>query len=170
MLIKKLRLQRGWSQEHLSQVSGISVRTIQRIERGQKAGLESLKSLAAVFEIDITSLQPEADMTSNHIPSEHSSGLDRSSQLQVTIEEQRAMEYVQGLKAFYGHLATYIIVNIVLLAVNWFITPGYFWVLWVMMGWGIGLASHAVATFELFNFFDADWEKREIEKRLGRDL
>ena len=169
MLIKKLRLQRGWSQEHLSQVSGLSVRTIQRIERGQKAGLESLKSLAAVFEVDISSLRQEVDMTTQASQASTTDIHDKVA-IQVTMEEQRAMEYVQGLKAFYGHLATYLIVNIVLFAVNWFITPGYLWVLWVMMGWGIGLASHAVATFELFNFFDADWEKREIEKRLGRDL
>ncbi|REL28668.1 helix-turn-helix domain-containing protein [Thalassotalea euphylliae] len=166
MLIKKLRLQRGWSQEHLSQVSGLSVRTIQRIERGQKAGLESLKSLAAVFELDISSLQQEVDMTTQASTAD----TDNKAGIQVTLEEQRAMEYVQGLKAFYGHLATYIIINIVLFAVNWLITPGYLWVLWVMMGWGIGLISHAVATFELFNFFDAEWEKRQIEKRLGRDL
>ena len=169
MLIKKLRIQRGWSQEHLSQVSGLSVRTIQRIERGQKAGLESLKSLAAVFEVDISSLQQEADMTTQASQAS-TTDINNKTAIQVTMEEQRAMEYVQGLKAFYGHLATYIIVNIVLFAVNWFITPGYLWVLWVMMGWGVGLASHAVATFELFNFFDAEWEKRQVEKRLGRDL
>lgn len=34
-MVKKLRLQRGWSQDHLSQLSGLSVRTIQRIEKGQ---------------------------------------------------------------------------------------------------------------------------------------
>ena len=33
MLIQKLRLQRGWSQEQLAELSGLSVRTIQRIER-----------------------------------------------------------------------------------------------------------------------------------------
>ncbi len=35
MLIQKLRLQRGWSQEDLAALSGLSVRTIQRLERGQ---------------------------------------------------------------------------------------------------------------------------------------
>jgi len=43
MLIQKLRLQRGWSQEQLAELSGLSVRTIQRIERGQPASIESLK-------------------------------------------------------------------------------------------------------------------------------
>ena len=40
MLVQKLRLQRGWSQEQLAELSGLSVRTIQRIERGQVASTE----------------------------------------------------------------------------------------------------------------------------------
>ncbi len=40
-------------------MSGLSLRTIQRIESGNKASLESLKSLAAVFEIDISTLEQE---------------------------------------------------------------------------------------------------------------
>lgn len=42
MLVQKLRLQRGWSQEQLATVGGLSVRTIQRIERCQSASLETL--------------------------------------------------------------------------------------------------------------------------------
>jgi transcriptional regulator with XRE-family HTH domain len=45
MIIRKLRLQKGWSQEHLSQISGLSTRTIQRIERGHKASLEFIRML-----------------------------------------------------------------------------------------------------------------------------
>ena len=62
VLIQKLRLQKGWSQEQLAELSGLSVRTIQRIEQGQKASTETLKSLAAVFETDFSSLQAESDM------------------------------------------------------------------------------------------------------------
>ena len=72
MIVRKLRLERGWSQEQLAQMSGLNIRTIQRIERGQNAGLESLKSLAAVFEIDLSQLQPEPPMEtaipSNPVP------------------------------------------------------------------------------------------------------
>ena len=32
MLIQKLRLQRGWSQQQQADLSGLSVRTIQRLE------------------------------------------------------------------------------------------------------------------------------------------
>ncbi len=46
-LVQKLRLQRGWSQEQLAELSGLSVRTIQRLERGQPASVVSLKDNAA---------------------------------------------------------------------------------------------------------------------------
>lgn len=59
MVIKKLREQKHWSQEQLSILSGISIRTIQRIESGDRASLESLKALAAVFDTDIETLQKE---------------------------------------------------------------------------------------------------------------
>ena len=62
MLIQKLRLQRGWSQEQLADLSGLSVRTIQRLERGQTASVESLKALGAAFEMDFSDLkEPEMD-------------------------------------------------------------------------------------------------------------
>jgi transcriptional regulator with XRE-family HTH domain len=56
-VIKNLRRSKGWSQAQLAEFSGLSIRTIQRIERGHKAGLESLKCLAAVFEVDLQSIQ-----------------------------------------------------------------------------------------------------------------
>ena len=54
MLVQKLRLQRGWSQQQLAELSGLNVRTIQRIEKGQEPSVESLKSLAAVFNVDFS--------------------------------------------------------------------------------------------------------------------
>jgi DNA-binding XRE family transcriptional regulator len=57
MLIQKLRLQRGWSQEQLADVSGLSVRTIQRLEGGQPGSLESMNALAAVFDVDLDQLK-----------------------------------------------------------------------------------------------------------------
>jgi transcriptional regulator with XRE-family HTH domain len=59
MLIQKLRLRRGWSQQQLAELSGRSVRTVQRLERGQPASMESLKALGAAFEIDFSRLIPK---------------------------------------------------------------------------------------------------------------
>ncbi|RTE86518.1 MULTISPECIES: helix-turn-helix domain-containing protein [Gammaproteobacteria] len=59
MIVKQLREKRKWSQEQLAVMSGLSTRTIQRIESGNKASIESLKALASVFEVDISKLQEE---------------------------------------------------------------------------------------------------------------
>lgn len=53
MDLRRLRLGRGWSQEHLAEVSGLSVRTIQRIENGGQPGLASLAALRRVFGSDV---------------------------------------------------------------------------------------------------------------------
>ena len=65
MNIQQRRLEKGWSQEELARHSGLSTRTIQRIEGGQKAGLESLKCLATVFETSISTLMQEQTSRSN---------------------------------------------------------------------------------------------------------
>lgn len=62
MILKQLRLSRHLSQEQLAQMSGLNVRTIQRIESGKDASLESLKCLASVLEVDISTLNQEKFM------------------------------------------------------------------------------------------------------------
>ncbi len=56
MIVRRLRDKKGWSQEQLAEFSGLSLRTIQRVEAGNKASMETLKSLAATLEVDITKL------------------------------------------------------------------------------------------------------------------
>jgi len=62
MILKELRISRHLSQEQLAQMSGLNVRTIQRIESGSKASIESLKCIAAVFEVDVSTLNQETFM------------------------------------------------------------------------------------------------------------
>jgi transcriptional regulator with XRE-family HTH domain len=59
MILKQLRIGRHLSQEQLAQMAGLNVRTIQRIESGQNASLESLKCLASALEVDIETLNQE---------------------------------------------------------------------------------------------------------------
>lgn len=53
---RSLRLARAWSQEQLAELSGLSVRTVQRIENGDQPSLETLSALAAVFEGSVADL------------------------------------------------------------------------------------------------------------------
>lgn len=66
MILKQLRLSRNFSQEQLAQMSGLNVRTIQRIESGHKASVESMKCLAAVLEVEISTLEQEKFMIDKH--------------------------------------------------------------------------------------------------------
>lgn len=159
MLIQKLRLQRGWSQQQLADLSGLSVRTIQRIEQGQVASNESLKSLAAVFEIDFSTLQEPGMNTTAP-----------ASTAAFNAEEALAFAQVRKLKGFYLHLAQYVVVVTLLLAINLWTRPQYLWVGWVAMGWGIGVLFHGLRIFERYSPFGAQWEKKQVEKRVGRKI
>jgi len=54
--LRELRAARQWSQEQLAKLSGLNLRTIQRLESGAKISTESLRALAAVFEVPAESL------------------------------------------------------------------------------------------------------------------
>ena len=54
--LRALRAARQWSQEQLAQLSGLNLRTIQRLEAGAKVSTESLRALAAVFDVPAESL------------------------------------------------------------------------------------------------------------------
>ncbi len=56
--LKQLREQRAWSQEHLAALTGLSVRTIQRLETNGAAAHESRLALAAAFGLDPADLAP----------------------------------------------------------------------------------------------------------------
>lgn len=58
--LKSERRKRSWSQEHLAAASGISARTVQRLERGGKATSSSLAALAATLALSVDALTASA--------------------------------------------------------------------------------------------------------------
>jgi hypothetical protein len=51
-------------------------------------------------------------------------------------------------RSFYAHLGPYVVVNLFLVMLYLLTSPGgYFWPIWPMMGWGVGLGIHAWAAF-----------------------
>ncbi len=51
-VIRAFRELRGWSQETLCTLSGLNVRTIQRIECGQPSDLDTRRAIARAFDIE----------------------------------------------------------------------------------------------------------------------
>ena len=158
MIIRKLRLEQGYSQEQLADMAGISVRTLQRIERGASASPETLKCLAAVLDVDQRDLRKDAIMPAS----------DQTTLPELAAEEREAMEYVRDIQGFYSHLAQYVVVMVLLIGINLWTSPGFFWAIFPAIGWGLGVAVHGLSVFEVINLFGRDWEKRQIAKRLGR--
>jgi transcriptional regulator with XRE-family HTH domain len=72
MNLRELRKEKGWSQGYLSDLTGLSVRTIHRIENGQVTpSAESAKALAAVFDVPFAEFLSLAKDSS---PSEQQAG------------------------------------------------------------------------------------------------
>ncbi|MGK2742236.1 2TM domain-containing protein [Tepidicaulis sp. LMO-SS28] len=158
MLIRKLRLEKGLSQEQLASMAGISTRTLQRIERGAAASPETLKCLGAVLDISFSDLREETGMSSQ--TPHTASGLSE--------QEREAMEYVRDIKSFYTHAIQYAVVMSGLALLNLWTSPGFWWVIYPAIGWGIGVALHGLSVFEVFDLFGREWEKRQIARRLRR--
>jgi hypothetical protein len=66
--------------------------------------------------------------------------------------------------SFRAHLTAYLIVNAGLVAINLVTSPGYFWAIWPIIGWGLGLAAHWVAIYHLVG----DTRERMVEEELRR--
>ena len=99
-----------------------------------------------------------------------STAIDTLTSPGISHEEMLAFNHVRKLKGFYIHLTQYLIIIPALFALNIWQTIGYFWAVYPALGWGLGLLLHALVVFERFSPFGADWEKKQVEKRLGRKL
>lgn len=109
MDIKDLRLQKGYSQEELANLTELSTRTIQRIEKENKASKDSLNKIANVFGYTYEELV-------EYIKKEDS----------------------QTITPKYDKkLLTFILVNIMLFIINITTTPEHLWFIYPLLGWGI---------------------------------
>ncbi|MEH6525963.1 MAG: 2TM domain-containing protein [Sneathiella sp.] len=163
MNIQQRRLDKGWSQEYLAQVSGLSVRTVQRIEGGQRAGLETLKSLAAAFETDVADLAQEPKPMIKNNP-------EKSKSKSQTRDDQQALEYVENLKGFHLNWIMAAILIPCLYIFNLYDSSEYPWILWVIGGWGLGIALHAVVVFGQYKLLGRKWERQALDKYRNRQV
>jgi DNA-binding XRE family transcriptional regulator len=55
--VKAFRNAKAWTQDELASVSGVGLRTVQRIERGKHASAQTLKAVAAAFDVEVGELE-----------------------------------------------------------------------------------------------------------------
>jgi transcriptional regulator with XRE-family HTH domain len=179
MDIQKLRTDRGWTQEQLALHSGLSPRTIQRLESGNAATLESLKCLAAVFDTSVTNLMQEPKMIPTSNPYEKTDNPEAEAtadekspgqNLGQTFQQRKeaeAIDYVQNLKGFHLNWLCFLVIIPFLYALNLYVSPNDIWIGWVIVPWAFSIALHAIVLFGLFGLFGAKWEQRQFQKRMG---
>ncbi len=89
------------------------------------------------------------------------------------IELEIAKERVKKIKSFYGHLAAYVIVNIVIIFINisdlkagetYFQLKNFS----TAFFWGIGLMAHAGSVFVPNWIFGQNWEKRKMKELMDK--
>lgn len=81
----------------------------------------------------------------------------------------RARKRVRRLRDFYVHVAIYVVVIGGMAVLNWIFSPTFWWVAFPAVGWGIGLAAHAVSVLFEDSLFGAAWEERKTRELLERD-
>ena len=92
--VKILRNQKGWSQSELAALSGLSVKTIQRLEHGQGApSLDTAKALASIFDRPFSDFLPAAPPTEKSVQ-RHS---DSAEPNEITSSQESADVYANML-------------------------------------------------------------------------
>lgn len=117
--IRQLREARGWSQEHLAEVAGLSARTVQRIEAEGNASPESRMALAAALGVAAADLGIEAPAILAAIPAKNATPKRPGSWLR--------------------HLTIFLIVCTGLVVFDVVNHGAITWSKWPLLGWGIGL-------------------------------
>lgn len=86
--VRLQREKRNWTQEHLAAVSGVSTRTVQRLERSGVHSAETLSAIAEAFDTDVQDVLEEVQRLSQKTTAEQADDLkkelDRFFLLQLT--------------------------------------------------------------------------------------
>jgi hypothetical protein len=80
---------------------------------------------------------------------------------------EKAKQRVEAKLGFYIHLGVYLLVNALLVILNVTIAKGYFWAIWPIAGWGLGLIIHGIIVYSYTS--GSTLKKRMIEKEMEKE-
>ena len=73
------------------------------------------------------------------------------------------------LKDLYANLGTYFTVNGLLFLVNFLTSPGEWWVLYPLIGWGVCLTINILDTIVKITGFWDKWEENKTEELIRKE-
>lgn len=81
----------------------------------------------------------------------------------------RAEERVNLKIKFYRNLKAYVITNAVLAIINGLFTPEFWWVMFPLFFWGIGVIADFLKTYVFIDDFDSEsYRERKIQEEMER--
>lgn len=72
-----------------------------------------------------------------------------------------ALKRLKAKRDFRTHVAAYVVVNLALIGIWWFTGRGFYWPIFVILGWGIGVA---------LNGWDVYFRKPITEAQIDREI
>ncbi|CAI1566542.1 anaerobic benzoate catabolism transcriptional regulator [Serratia quinivorans] len=150
--IRQLRLDKGWSQEQLATIAGLSTRTVQRIENGEQASLETLTAIASAMGLQIGDLYQPAQQDNS----------DNNNQAEQAIRRQ-----VEAETKLLSMAVRFACIGLMLFAINWFTHPQYLWSLWAIGGMSIALVMRATRTLLLRDAIGR-WQQQRLAQKIRR--
>ena len=76
---------------------------------------------------------------------------------------EAAVKRVKARRDFKTHVVAYVLVNAMFVVIWAMSGRGYFWPIWIIGGWGIGLAMNAWAVY-----FEKPISEDEIRREMGQ--
>lgn len=127
--IAEIRRSKGWTQERLAAESSVTVRTIQRMEAGQDASMDTLSKIAAALQV------PVGELFASVQTPQFQASVDGLEQRMAQQQEQRD-SYTKGVVLIYRGVGIVLVFATVILAfsMNW----GWFSWLVIPVYWGAG--------------------------------
>ncbi|WP_404288234.1 helix-turn-helix domain-containing protein [Glutamicibacter arilaitensis] len=156
--IAELRRAKGWTQERLATESSITVRTVQRLEAGNDASLETLSLIAKALDVQVGEL-----FISVQTPrfSEAVDGLES----RTRVDQERRDSATQGIVLIYRGLGILVTFATLILA-----TVGNFgWYIWLLIPayWAVGrLLLEAVFRLRIDPKLDAKYPLSMANRKL----
>jgi len=81
----------------------------------------------------------------------------------------RAEERVDRKIKFYRNLKAYVIVNAILAIINGLFSPDFWWVLFPVFFWGIGVITDFLKAYVFVDNFDSeDYRERKIQEEMEK--
>lgn len=156
MTIRALRKERGWSQQQLADMAGVTRRTVQRVEQGSRASVETLKALAAVFDVDFRSLRTETLDSS-----QGNASYEREREL-----EEQALAYGRRMKDFLQVASCYLVLAILFLI----LFRASMIMIMIFAALGFCVLIQGLVAFDILKFMNPNYEREVAAGRLGRKL